>query len=128
MLFLSTVFVLVLFVCAQGANILLTDDDGWASAMIRAQYNALKAAGHNVRSLAFSGHLWTYLFACKVILSAPARDQSGTGSSSAAPGPLTKPCEFNTCAPGSPAVGFDASDSEHPLYDWKHCLPFYFPH
>ncbi|KAK7440035.1 hypothetical protein VKT23_017286 [Stygiomarasmius scandens] len=93
MLFLSTVFVLVLSVCAQGANILLTDDDGWASAMIRAQYNALKAAGHNV------------------ILSAPARDQSGTGSSSAAPGPLSKPCEFNTCAPGSPAVGFDASDT-----------------
>ena len=32
-------------------NILLTNDDGWATAMIRAQYNALKAAGHSVSLL-----------------------------------------------------------------------------
>ncbi|KAF5361400.1 hypothetical protein D9758_006251 [Tetrapyrgos nigripes] len=61
---------------ARSANIVLTNDDGWATAMIRAQYNSLKAAGHNV------------------VLSAPAVDRSGTGSSTATPQPLRSPCEF----------------------------------
>ncbi|THV02674.1 sure-like protein [Dendrothele bispora CBS 962.96] len=93
MLLLSAFVVTALSFSAHGANIVLTNDDGWATAMIRAQNNALKAAGHNV------------------VLSAPANDESGTGSSSATPRPLTKPCEFNTCATGSPAEGFNASDT-----------------
>jgi len=74
-------------------NIVLTNDDGWAVAQIRAQYDALKAAGFDA------------------ILSAPAENQSGSGSSSATPIPLTKPCEFNSCPAGSPAEGFNASDT-----------------
>ncbi|KAK7440002.1 hypothetical protein VKT23_017255 [Stygiomarasmius scandens] len=93
MLSLSTALVLALSLSAKGANIVLTNDDGWATAMIRAQYNALKAAGHSV------------------VLSAPADDESGTGSSSATPKPLTRPCEFNSCASGSPAEGFNSSDT-----------------
>ena len=47
----------------------------------------------------------------QVILSAPTHDMSGTGSTSATPQPLATPCEFNTCPVGSPAEGFNASDS-----------------
>ena len=34
---------------AAGVKVLLTNDDGWAVAQVRAEYDALKAAGHNVR-------------------------------------------------------------------------------
>lgn len=50
-------------------------------------------------------------YSIKVVLSAPANDQSGTGSADA---PATTVgaagCEFDTCPPGSPATGFNASD------------------
>ncbi|PBK92507.1 sure-like protein [Armillaria gallica] len=76
----------------QGSNIVLTNDDGWAVALVRAQNDALKAAGHNV------------------VLSCPAENKSGTGSSSAPATVLASTCEFNTCPKGSPAEGFNASD------------------
>ncbi|KAF8153991.1 survival protein sure-like phosphatase/nucleotidase [Crassisporium funariophilum] len=79
-------------VCNAQKNVVLTNDDGWAVAQIRAEYAALKAAGFNVT------------------LSAPAINKSGTGSSTATPSTLTAPCEFNTCATGAPATGFNASD------------------
>ncbi|KAJ7819524.1 sure-like protein [Mycena leptocephala] len=66
---------------------------GWAVAQIRAQNDALKAAGYNV------------------VLSCPAINKSGTGSSTTTPTKLTSPCEFNTCPTGSPATGFNASDT-----------------
>ncbi|KAH8101299.1 sure-like protein [Cristinia sonorae] len=77
---------------ALSQKIILTNDDGWAVAQIRAQNDALKAAGFNV------------------VLSAPAENQSGTGSSTATPKTLTQPCQFNTCPTGSPAEGSDAND------------------
>jgi len=83
-------------------DILLTNDDGWAVAQIRAQNDLLKAAGFNV------------------VLSAPAENKSGTGSSTATPQPLTEPCEFNTCPTGSPAEGFNASD---PRLNWVNSFP-----
>lgn len=57
------------------------------------------------------------LFRCEharlqVVLSAPAENKSGTGSSTATPVKLQQPCEFNTCPTGSPAEGFNATDSE----------------
>ncbi|KAK7014052.1 hypothetical protein VNI00_019451 [Paramarasmius palmivorus] len=60
--------------------------------MIRAQNDALKEAGYDV------------------VLSCPAVNKSGTGSSTAAPTVLQTPCEFDTCPAGSPAVGFNESD------------------
>ncbi len=33
---------------AEAQNIILTNDDGWAVAQIRAQFNAISAAGYNV--------------------------------------------------------------------------------
>ncbi|KAJ8472946.1 hypothetical protein ONZ51_g8184 [Trametes cubensis] len=73
-------------------KVLLTNDDGWAVAQIRAQYDSLVQEGYNV------------------VLSAPAENKSGTGSSSAPPAPLQSPCEFDTCPTGSPAEGFNASN------------------
>jgi 5'-nucleotidase len=43
-------------------------------------------------------------------MSAPAENESGTGSKTATPTVLATPCEFNTCPVGSPAEGFNASD------------------
>jgi 5'/3'-nucleotidase SurE len=51
---------------ARAANIVLSNDDGWAEINIRSFYNALTAAGESV------------------VLSAPAQDQSGTGKSTLA--------------------------------------------
>ncbi|RPD60811.1 sure-like protein [Lentinus tigrinus ALCF2SS1-6] len=73
-------------------NIVISDDDGWATAQIRQQFDVLANAGHNV------------------VLSAPALNQSGRGSSSKTPTPMTEPCEFNTCPTGSPATGSNATN------------------
>ncbi|KAL9710552.1 hypothetical protein Ac2012v2_006087 [Leucoagaricus gongylophorus] len=74
------------------ANILVVNDDGWAVAEIRSEFDAIVAEGYNA------------------ILSCPAVDKSGTGNSTATPEVLTQPCEFDTCPVGSPAIGFNASD------------------
>ncbi|PSS30862.1 hypothetical protein PHLCEN_2v2589 [Hermanssonia centrifuga] len=77
----------------NGAHkILLTNDDGWAVAQIRAEYNALNAAGYDV------------------VLSAPAENSSGSGSLSVPATPVTYGCEFGSCPEGAPAYGFNASD------------------
>ncbi|KII84069.1 hypothetical protein PLICRDRAFT_46398 [Plicaturopsis crispa FD-325 SS-3] len=76
----------------NGVKVLLTNDDGWAELNIRAQNDALIAAGYNV------------------VLSAPAENKSGTGSSTATPTVLNQTCEFNTCPVGSPPTGFNASN------------------
>ncbi|KAF4586203.1 hypothetical protein EYR38_010477 [Pleurotus pulmonarius] len=73
-------------------NVVITNDDGWATAQIRAQFEALEVAGFNL------------------VLSCPAINRSGTGSSTAPPTTLTAPCEFNTCATGSPPEGSDPGD------------------
>ncbi|KAF7297222.1 hypothetical protein MIND_00955300 [Mycena indigotica] len=73
-------------------KILLTNDDGWAASHIRASYTALKAAKYNV------------------LMSAPAENKSGTGSSMAPPTVLNITCEFDTCPIGAPPEGFNASD------------------
>ncbi|KAF7331161.1 Survival protein sure-like phosphatase/nucleotidase [Mycena sanguinolenta] len=103
---------LVALACAVSAQtvnkIVLTNDDGcvaylwlasffnldvgWAVAQIRAQNDALNAAGYNV------------------VLSCPANNESGTGSSSETPTTLESPCEFDTCPTGSPATGFNTTD------------------
>ncbi|KAI0334141.1 sure-like protein [Cubamyces sp. BRFM 1775] len=77
---------------ASASNILITNDDGWATAQVRQQFDVLNSTGHNV------------------VLSAPALNQSGKSSLSSTPKPLTEPCEFNTCPTGSPAMGFNASN------------------
>ncbi|KAJ6554511.1 sure-like protein [Mycena capillaripes] len=89
---LRAIILAVLASAVSAQNIVLTNDDGWAVAQIRAQKDALDAAGYDV------------------VLSCPASNQSGTGSSSKTPTVLDEPCEFNTCPAGSPPTGSDASD------------------
>jgi 5'-nucleotidase len=103
---------LIIVVSAQTTKIVLTNDDGWAVAQIRAQNDALKAAGYDVRfafeqEITFADSIFN-----QVILSAPAENESGTGSMSATPQPLTEPCQFESCPTGSPAEGFNATDRE----------------
>ncbi|KAI0744779.1 sure-like protein [Earliella scabrosa] len=90
---LQAIALVLLLEHAVAQKIILTNDDGWATAQIRAQRDALVDAGFNV------------------VLSAPAQQESGTGSSTAPPQPLSEPCEFNTCPAGSPATGFNQSDT-----------------
>ncbi|KAJ5773744.1 Survival protein SurE-like phosphatase/nucleotidase [Penicillium paradoxum] len=85
--------ILTLFpLAASAVNIISSNDDGWAEVNIRALFDSLGAAGHSV------------------VVSAPAENQSGTGSKQRTPTVLTEPCEFDSCPSGSPAVGFNASE------------------
>ncbi|TFK49920.1 sure-like protein [Heliocybe sulcata] len=76
----------------SGFSLLLSNDDGWAEANIRALYEEATTAGY------------------EVLLSAPAENQSGTGSTSVEPTPLTEPGEFDSIPAGSPAEGHNTTD------------------
>ncbi|OQE18744.1 hypothetical protein PENSTE_c017G05395 [Penicillium steckii] len=73
-------------------NIISSNDDGWAEVNIRSFFDSLSDAGHSV------------------VVSAPAENQSGKGSSQGTPTTLDEPCEFNSCPAGSPAVGHNESE------------------
>ncbi|KAI0337679.1 sure-like protein [Trametopsis cervina] len=90
--FIVTFAALLIPVYGQ-TKIVLSNDDGWAVAQIRAERDTLKAAGFDV------------------ILSSPAQGKSGSGSSSTTPTTLDEPCEFDSCTAGSPPTGFNASDT-----------------
>ncbi|KAL4778653.1 survival protein sure-like phosphatase/nucleotidase [Aspergillus varians] len=87
---------------SQAVNIVATNDDGWAEANIRSLYNALTSAGHSV------------------VLSAPAENQSGTGSSDKTPSNRTTPCQFDSCAANSGPYGSNATD---PRLNWVNSFP-----
>lgn len=78
-------------VLKPAANIVLSNDDGWAEINIRQFYYALTNAGNSV------------------IISAPADNKSGTGSADLPATTRLTPCEFNSCPAGSPAEGFNSS-------------------
>ncbi|KAH8649788.1 survival protein sure-like phosphatase/nucleotidase [Xylariales sp. PMI_506] len=79
---------------ANTLNIISSNDDGWAEINIREVYTSLTALGYNV------------------VISAPAQDESGTGSSTGTPTTLTEACEFDSCTSGSPAEGYNSSVPE----------------
>ncbi|KAI9929514.1 hypothetical protein ASPWEDRAFT_51928 [Aspergillus wentii DTO 134E9] len=93
---------------AQAVNIVSSNDDGWAEINIRTLFNSLTSAGHSV------------------VVSAPAENQSGKGSSDKTPTKLTEACEFNSCPSGSPAIGHNASQprlnyvNSYPLTSMKY--------
>lgn len=87
---------------AQAANIVLSNDDGWAEKNIRVFYDTLVAAGENV------------------LISAPAENESGTGSSDANPTTVTNGCEFSSCPAGSPAIGKNSSE---PRFNYVNSFP-----
>lgn len=87
-----TLGLIILPLAANAVNIVLSNDDGWADANIRVLYRTLKGSGHGV------------------LLSAPAIDQSGTGSSMSPPASLKHQCQYHTCPYGSPATGMWQTD------------------
>ena len=111
-MYLGAILLTFLPLTTRATNVVLSNDDGWAEINIRTFYNALTAAGDSV------------------VISAPAENESGTGiifphqiskvssfdeeslgSSDAPATPLTEPCEFNSCPAGSPAQGYNASNT-----------------
>ncbi|KAL7823701.1 sure-like protein [Trichoderma gracile] len=87
---------------AHCARIIQSNDDGWAESYIRSFNDALLAAGHNV------------------VLSAPAEDQSGTGSSDAPPIPRNEACQYNSCIGDGSPTGHNAS---RPDLNWVNSFP-----
>ncbi|PNS16990.1 hypothetical protein CAC42_4954 [Sphaceloma murrayae] len=98
----SAALLTALPLAANAANLVLTNDDGWAEKNIRVFYDALTAAGENV------------------VLSGPAENQSGSGSREATPSPRTQPCQFNSCPANSPAIG---SDPSNPRFNYVNSFP-----
>lgn len=77
----------------QGVRIIQSNDDGWAEINLRTMFNVLNAAGH------------------EAVLSGPAENQSGKGSSDAAPKTVDSDgCIYNSCPGGSPATGANTTD------------------
>jgi len=81
-----------MFIPRTGLKILISNDDGWAEANIRAHYNALTSAGY------------------KVLVSAPVQNQSGSGSLDATPKVMTEPGQFDSVPVGAPAIGSNVTD------------------
>ncbi|KAI2601712.1 sure-like protein [Hypoxylon sp. NC1633] len=87
---------------AHGARILQTNDDGWAELYVRSLNGALNSAGHDV------------------VLSAPAENKSGSGSSDEEPSPRTSACEYNSCPANSGPVGTNATNTR---LNWVNSYP-----
>ncbi|KAK4497681.1 hypothetical protein PRZ48_010334 [Zasmidium cellare] len=94
---------LALPVAAQAINVVISNDDGWAEINIRQLYNSLTKAG-------FNG-----------IISAPAENKSGTGSSDEEPEKVgSDGCEFASCPAGSPPYGKNESE---PQFNYVNSYP-----
>ncbi|EME81301.1 uncharacterized protein MYCFIDRAFT_81372 [Pseudocercospora fijiensis CIRAD86] len=86
-------------------NILQSNDDGWAEINIRELYNSLTTCGANFSS----------------IISAPAENESGTGSADTPPTQVgDKGCEFQSCPPNSPPTGKNESE---PRWNYVNSYP-----
>ncbi|KAF8520066.1 sure-like protein [Gautieria morchelliformis] len=81
--------------------VVLTNDDGWATASIRAQHALLTASGF------------------RSILCAPADNQSGSGSLDYPPTARTERCQWNSCLPGA-SLGYNHSD---PMLNYVNSYP-----
>ncbi|KAF1967259.1 sure-like protein [Bimuria novae-zelandiae CBS 107.79] len=78
---------------ANAIRIVQSNDDGWAEINARTLFNSLSAAGN------------------QVVLSSPAENQSGTGSSDAEPKTVDADgCQYSSCPGGAPATGANATD------------------
>ncbi|KAG8704812.1 hypothetical protein FRC08_002028, partial [Ceratobasidium sp. 394] len=101
-------------------NILIGNDDGWAEANVRAFYLTLKAGEYNVHPPLDVKRFNLPSYDFQVVLSAPVRDQSGTGSSNAPAYNLTSPGQYDTVPIGAPAQGADKTD---PMVNYVNSYP-----
>lgn len=84
--------ILALPVAAHAINVVISNDDGWAEINIREFYSSLTDAGYDC------------------LISAPAENKSGTGSSDEEPEQVGDDgCEFASCPAGSPPYGRNGS-------------------
>ncbi|KZV97839.1 acid phosphatase [Exidia glandulosa HHB12029] len=97
------------FVVAAGAassvaaiNVIMSNDDGWASCNIRASFDELRRAGFNA------------------VISSPAVGRSGAGSLDLPAVPVLTGCEWDSCPALSPAIGFNASN---PRLNYVNSMP-----
>lgn len=103
MKFATAALALVPILGANAVKILQVNDDGWAEQYLRALNNALrKRADYNV------------------VLSAPAENKSGTGSSDDDPIVRDLACQYNSCLAGSGPTGTNATD---PTLNWVNSFP-----
>lgn len=102
MLFRILYLLSIAAITTKAANIVLSNDDGWAEKNVRVFYDALTSAGENV------------------VLSAPADNRSGTGSSDETPEEVEDGCEFNSCPAGSPPIG---RNSSQPRFNYVNSFP-----
>lgn len=80
---------------ASAFNVVVSNDDGWAEQNVRTLIKTLTTAGFSA------------------LLSSPAENQSGTSSSDTPPKTVgSGGCQFGSCPAGSPATGFNASDTK----------------
>ncbi|KAF7547145.1 hypothetical protein G7Z17_g7928 [Cylindrodendrum hubeiense] len=86
----------------QAVRIIQGNDDGWAELYVRSFHNALKASGHDV------------------VLSGPAENKSGSGSSDEDPEARTKACQYDSCPVNS---GVSGSNSTDPTLNWVNSYP-----
>lgn len=90
----TALFLIASPLLARAYQVVISNDDGWAEQNVRTFYNTLTSAGFSA------------------ILSSPAENQSGTGSSdSEATQVGSGGCQFGSCSAGSPATGFNASNT-----------------
>lgn len=79
---------------ANAFNVVVSNDDGWAEQNVRTFVKALTTAGFSA------------------VLSSPADNQSGTSSADSPPKQVgSGGCQFGSCPAGSPATGFNASNT-----------------
>lgn len=87
-----SILLLLLPIAAHAINVVISNDDGWAEINIRKFYYSLTNAGFDS------------------IISAPAENESGTGSSDEPPEEVgSSGCEFASCPAGSPPYGRNES-------------------
>jgi len=89
---------------ASALRIIQSNDDGWAELYARSFHDALIMSGHDA------------------VLSAPAENKSGTGSTDIEPSPRTTPCQYNSCAPSSPAAPI-GTNLTSPRLNWVNSFP-----
>ncbi|KAI4869032.1 sure-like protein [Hypoxylon rubiginosum] len=87
---------------AHGARILQSNDDGWAELYIRSLNEALNEAGHDV------------------VLSAPAENKSGSGSTDVEPSSRTQACQYDSCPANSGPIGTNATNTR---LNWVNSFP-----
>ncbi|GIZ48575.1 hypothetical protein CKM354_001162900 [Cercospora kikuchii] len=99
----STILLGVLPIVCDALNVVQSNDDGWAEINIRETYNSLSAAGYDS------------------FISAPAENQSGTGSRDEEPEEVgDEGCQFGSCPPNSPPIGRNESE---PRFNYVNSFP-----